>query len=79
MFASLLLWGDANDDHASSADELRPASTMLTSISLAYDTPVRCDERGNCEGQRSSMTWRDAAGAARSGEVIISTCAFTKG
>ena len=51
-FAQLLLWGD----------DLRPASTMLVSISLAYQRDVRCDGRGNCEGERAAIRWRDARG-----------------
>ncbi len=51
-FGSLLLWGD----------ELRPASSVIESISLAATRELRCDARGNCEGARAAIRWRDARG-----------------
>jgi len=68
-FASLLLWADANHDRTSSPDELRPASDVVVSIPLAHHRDVRCTN-GNCEGERSSLTWRDADGTTRTGAVV---------
>lgn len=70
QFASLLLWADANGDRKSTPDELAPASARVQSISLAYRADARCDARGNCEGERAAMTWRDERGALRTGTVI---------
>lgn len=69
-FASLLLWADTNGDRKSSPAELSPASARVQSISLAYRLDARCDARGNCEGERAAMTWRDERGARRTGTVI---------
>ncbi len=70
MFAALLLWTDRDGDHASSPDELSPAASVLVEIPLSYRRDARCDDRGNCEGERSSMTWRDGNGAIRIGSVV---------
>ena len=51
-FASLVLWGD----------DLRPASTVIDSISLAVTREHRCDARGNCEGARADIRWHDERG-----------------
>ena len=51
-FASLVLWGD----------DLRPASTVIDSISLAVTRELRCDARGNCEGARADIRWHDERG-----------------
>ena len=68
-FASLVLWSDRDGDHVGSADELRHASELVTSIPLAHQLDARCDDRGDCEGERGAMTWRDAAGA-HTGAVV---------
>ncbi len=70
MFAALVLWSDRNGDHRSSADELRPLSSVVTRISLAYTREARCNERDDCEGERGTLHWRDAAGAEHVGAVI---------
>ena len=69
-FAALVLWSDRDGDHASSAAELRPLGATIVSISLADRLDARCDARGNCEGERASMVWRDATGALHRGAVI---------
>jgi hypothetical protein len=69
-FAKLLLWGDADGDRASSPRELTPAGASLVSIELAYHRAPRCDARGNCEIERASFQYRDAAGTLRAGDVI---------
>jgi hypothetical protein len=50
-------------------DALAPLSRSIVSISLANRTEPRCDARGNCEGQRASITWRDTTGV-HTGTVI---------
>jgi hypothetical protein len=62
-FAKLLLWSGR------AGDALEPLSRSIVSISLASRADARCDARGNCEGLRASMTWRDAAGL-HTGSVI---------
>jgi len=69
-FASLLLWSDLNGDRLCTPDELVQASSVVESISLAFEDQPRCDERGNCERQRSAMRFNDGLGRARAGEVV---------
>ncbi len=69
-FAALVLWSDRDGDHASRGAELRPLSATIVSISLGDRLDARCDERGNCEGERARMVWRDATGALHRGSVI---------
>ena len=70
MFATLLLWTDRDGDHASSAAELRPASDVVIAIPVAGRAEPRCDARGNCEGERAEITWRDASGVVRTGAIV---------
>ncbi len=70
MFATLLLWTDRDGDRASSASELRPASDVVISIPVTARAERRCDARGNCEGERAELTWRDATGAVRTGAIV---------
>ena len=30
----------------------------------------RCDARGNCEGERAALIWRDPAGALHRGSIV---------
>lgn len=69
-FASLVLWADRDGDRRSTADELTPLASVVTAIPLANRRDVRCDGRGDCEGERGTMLWRDATGAARTGAVV---------
>jgi hypothetical protein len=69
-FAKLLLWTDRDGDRQSSPDELAPLSTRVVTLSLGAHREPFCDLRMNCEGERAAMTWRDAAGATRSGIVV---------
>jgi hypothetical protein len=55
-FAKLVLWSGR------AGDALTPLAKSIVSISLASRGDARCDTRGNCEGQRASITWRDATG-----------------
>jgi hypothetical protein len=68
-FASLVLWSDTDGDRKSSPGELRPLGDVIEELPLAYSTVPRC-VRGNCEGERASMTWRDGDGRRRAGAVI---------
>jgi len=70
MFGKLVLWSDRNGDHRSSPDELRPLSSTVASISLAFSVDARCNQRDDCEGERGSLHWRDAAGADHVGAVV---------
>lgn len=67
-FAALVLWADTNADRKSSPDELSPLSGVVVSIPLAYHLDARC-VRGNCEGERGTLHWRDAGGM-RTGAVV---------
>jgi hypothetical protein len=58
-FTALLLWSDLDGDRKSSPNELRPLSSVVTSIPLAHDKAPRCDRDGNCEGERGSAELRD--------------------
>jgi hypothetical protein len=69
-FASLLVWADADGDRQSSPSELTKLADRVVEISLRYRREAHCDLRGNCEGERSSMTWRDATGALQTGSAI---------
>jgi hypothetical protein len=73
-FSRLLVWSDRDGDRRSSADELAPASAAsaceLLSIDLDYTSDPRCDARGNCEVERASFRYRDAAGVVRTGAVV---------
>jgi hypothetical protein len=69
-FERLVLWSDRDHDRFSTADELRPLSSVVVSISLAARDAWRCDARDNCEGQRATLVWRDDTGATRTGSVV---------
>lgn len=65
-FSSLLLWSDVDGDRRSSPSELVPLSARVRSLSTRWALEPRCDERGNCERERS--TFVDVRG--RRGAVI---------
>jgi len=69
-FASLLLWSDVNGDRKSSRDELRPLSSVVTSIPIAHRDDARCDAQGNCEGERGIAHYRDLSGTDHVGAVV---------
>lgn len=70
-FSRLVVWSDRDGDRRSSAVEIAPASTFeLLSIDLDYVIDPRCDLRGNCEVERASFRYRDAAGIERTGAVV---------
>lgn len=70
LFAKLVLWADRDADGRSGAGELTALATTIVSISLANSAEARCDARGNCEGERAALVWRDAQGTRRTGTVV---------
>jgi hypothetical protein len=69
-FGSILLWADRDGDRRSTPSELRPAYEVILALPLANERRPRCTEEGDCEGERSAMSWRAADGSARTGAVI---------
>ncbi|WP_438010674.1 calcium-binding protein [Sorangium sp. So ce321] len=70
-FARVVVWSDRNLDRTSEPSEIKPLEAIgLTSIDLHDSRDMRCDARGNCEGERSAFAFTDAAGTARRGTVI---------
>lgn len=71
VWPDLLVWTDDNNDRASSANELVPASRLgLLSIELGYLSDARCDARGNCEIERATFRYLSVNGAERAGDVV---------
>ncbi len=69
-FDRLMLWRDDDQDRRSEPDELVPAREAgLVSIALDHGVAPRCDD-GDCEVERATFTFRDAAGVERTGAVI---------
>lgn len=68
-FRSLLLWADHDGNRRTDPGELRAADSVLVSISLDPHVELRCDARANCEGERATLTWRDARGT-HEGSII---------
>jgi hypothetical protein len=61
-YAQLLLWSDHNQDRVSQPNELQHlAEAGVESLSLAHSARPTCTAM-NCEGERSSLTFRTAAG-----------------
>ncbi|WP_438032741.1 hypothetical protein [Sorangium sp. So ce204] len=70
-FARVLVWSDKNLDRNSAPSEITPLEALgVTSIDLRDFRDMRCDARGNCEGERSAFAFTDAAGTGRRGTVI---------
>jgi hypothetical protein len=70
-FAKVVVWTDRNLDRQSSPGELTSLEAAgVMSIDLRDHREVRCDARGNCEGERSGFAFVDAAGRALQGTVI---------
>jgi hypothetical protein len=63
-FASLVLWADRDGDRRSTPDELTPLAGVVTAIPLASRLDPRCDDAGNCEGERGTAMVRDGSTAA---------------
>jgi hypothetical protein len=61
-YSQLLLWSDRNQDRISQPEELQHlADAGVDSLSLVYSSRPACDAM-NCEGERSGLTFRNAAG-----------------
>ena len=70
-FGELAAWADTDGDRVSQPSELRSVTALgIESLSVSYAVTPRCDARGNCERERGSVTWHDAAGAAHTGAVV---------
>ena len=66
----LMAWSDRNADGVSQKDELVLVRDLgLVAIGLASTVQSRCDENGNCEGERSTFFWNSGATLTR-GAVI---------
>ena len=70
-FSELVLWADHDADKQASFGELQPlAMRGILSLDLGYTVDPRCDDRGNCEGQRAPFTYLATGGEVREGEVV---------
>jgi hypothetical protein len=70
-WSSLRLWSDHDGDRVSRAGELVGLDARgITAIDLGYTSQPRCDLRHNCEIERASFRWVDAAGVEHAGAVI---------
>jgi hypothetical protein len=70
-FGDLVLWADEDRDRRTAAGELTKVDRAgIVSIDLRYVSAPRCDARGNCEVERAPFTYRDGAGALRTGEIV---------
>jgi hypothetical protein len=70
-FANVVVWTDKNLDRQSSPRELSSLEAAgVTSIDLHDHRDMRCDARGNCEGERSGFAFVDASGKPLHGTVI---------
>jgi len=70
-YARLRLWTDTDGDRVSTAGELRSlADAGVESLQLHYVVSPRCDARGNCEVERATFRWNDAAGQAHVGALV---------
>jgi len=70
-WSSLRLWSDRDGDRVSSAGELAGLDARgITSVDLAYTSEPRCDARRNCEIERATFHWVDAAGVDHTGAVV---------
>ena len=70
MFSRLVLWSDRNGDHPARPTRSARSRARVTAISLAFSTDARCNQRDDCEGERGTLRWRDAAGAEHVGAVV---------
>lgn len=68
-FGKLAVWRDANQDRASSPNELSPIADSVIALSLAFTDVPRC-VAGSCERERAPFVFRDRAGHERRGSLI---------
>lgn len=70
-WSKLRLWHDRDASRSSSSTELTSlARNELLWIGLDFHRDIRCDLRGNCEGERAQFAYLDANGEERIGTVI---------
>lgn len=70
-FANVVIWSDTNLDRQSDSREMTSLEAAgVRAIDLHDARDMRCDARGNCEGERSKFVFEDATGKTRSGTVI---------
>jgi hypothetical protein len=70
-WSHLVAWADSNNDGISQPSEMQLVTALgLERIDLGYSVSPRCDNRGNCERERSGLVWHDAQGNVRQGEVV---------
>jgi hypothetical protein len=78
LFASLLVWRDQNGDRLSQPAELTSlVQNKVTALSLDFADQPRCDERGNCERQRSTFAWSGRRGAVVDVYLKVSAAPLT--
>lgn len=71
VFSQLVLWSDADGDRLGNMYEQIPlAATGIESISLDAALGSDCDGRGNCAGERATLTRRTDRGQLQTGAVI---------
>jgi hypothetical protein len=70
-FASLVIWSDADGDRRSSPEELRKLGDVVIAIMLGTSFTRQCDARGNCEGERSAIWWRDDDGVHEGAAIDV--------
>jgi hypothetical protein len=69
-WSRLVLWSDADRNRTSEGELASLETRGIVAIDLGWSLAIRCDERGNCEGERAAFVWRDASGAERTGAVV---------
>ncbi len=71
-WSSLRLWADLDGDRVSDPGELsRLDDAGIVALDLDDEARPRCDARGNCEVERSSMQWKPAGvGGLRQGALV---------
>jgi len=66
----LQLWSDRDGDGVSQPGELAAiGASGLVTLELGYFVATRCDGRGNCERERSALSWSDSSGV-HAGAVV---------
>lgn len=71
VWPELLLWSDHDGDRRSTAWELEPlAGRGITELALEMHVERRCDDRGNCEAERSAFMQVTADGRSVAGELV---------
>ncbi|MCB9702284.1 MAG: hypothetical protein H6711_10345 [Myxococcales bacterium] len=69
-YVALAAWADDGDRRSSAGELTSLAELGVTAIDLGYRVDRRCDGRGNCEIERSTITVADALGRAREAAIV---------